>query len=214
VAPEFSRNLHPALAMAKRVGLGLRRGQPLILGVFRLSPEKRPLDFVRIIAVLRKKYPSLRAVICGDGPMRGEVQRLMRRLKLETVIFLPGFVTDIPVWLRSADLLLHTSSSESLPTVLLEAQAAGLPVVCTDTPGGGSAEALADTLSPFMSKVGDIQGLAASCAKLLRQKGKLTKPLQKQMRRDYSPARMAQQSLRIMGLPHHMVSARKRGRCV
>jgi len=174
VTEEFIKPVSPARIKAKRRKLGLEKDQLLILGLARFSPEKNPLDFVRVIAALRRKHPQLRAMLCGGGVLEGDVRALIRRLKLKNVILLPGNIGDAPLMMRAADILLHTAAVESAPNVILEAQAAGLPVVATDT--SGARLCLADKAQGFLKKPGDIEGLTSACNTLL-SKPKLRKRL-------------------------------------
>ena len=108
-----------------------------ILGVGRLSEQKDPERFVRVISELRPLLPhgSLRATWVGDGPLRADVERLIDDHDLSGVVALTGARDDIPEQLAAADLLLLTSRREGLPLVILEALRAGRGVV---TPSVGS----------------------------------------------------------------------------
>jgi len=167
ITEEFRQPISPIATQALRKKLGFHKEHFMILGVFRLAPEKHPFDFVRVIAALHKKHPHIRAVICGSGSLDQEVRALIKKLKLTHIVALQGVVRDIPIMMGTANLLLHTSEAEGSPNVILEAQAIGLPVVCTDS--GGIIPCLAKPWLSFMKKVGDIKGLAASCHKLIKE---------------------------------------------
>ena len=96
----------------------------------------------------------------GDGPMMDRVQYTVRDLGLDAVVTLHGAVSREVVRdaLAQADALLHTSVSEGLPNVLVEAQAMGVPVVCTDA--GGSGEAVEDGVTGFVVPRRDARALA------------------------------------------------------
>ena len=137
-----------------RLSLGLPIATPTFLSVGRLVPIKGYDVLVRAVAVAsasaqarstaHSPAPRPTLVIVGDGPERGRLAALARRLDVD--LRLPGFVprAQVATWLQSADLYvqpsrrLPTGRTEGLPTATLEALAAGLPVVATQT--GGLAE--------------------------------------------------------------------------
>ena len=115
---------------------------PLILGVGRLAWQKRFDVLIDALALVRAKR-EVRAIILGEGRFRGDLERRVTRLDLGDAVSLPGNVADVGAWMAQADLLVSTSAFEGSPGVLIEALAAGLPVVATRCPGG-SVELLAD----------------------------------------------------------------------
>jgi glycosyltransferase involved in cell wall biosynthesis len=123
-----------------RLGLGAPGDAPLILGVFRLSDEKRPLLWIDSAAAALKLDPNLRFRIAGEGEMMAEAQARIEALGLADAIRLLGARQDVGALYRAADLLLLTSRQEGLPNALLEAQQTGLRVLTTLA--GGSAEAV------------------------------------------------------------------------
>ncbi len=202
VTETFRKQVPSAWAQIKRMQLNLDKTQVLILGVFRLSPEKHPLDFVRVIAALRRRHLRLRAIICGTGALEAEVQALIRHLKLDDNVTLYGVADDIHLMMRASTLLLHTSEAEGSPNAILEAQAIGLPVVCTD--GGGVRACLAKSWIPYMKKLGDIDGLAAACHKLLSQpklRSRLASKSRTAILRRFSIDALTRHTLVAAGLP-------------
>lgn len=130
------RSLHDALAVDWN-------GDRTVLSVGRLDKEKNPLLLLDVLAGLRAADPSWRMVVAGTGPLRDQMQARIDELGLQDSVTLPGEVPNGPeLWslYRNSQVFLHVSFTEGLPQVLLEAQAAGLPVVGTDV--GGVAEAL------------------------------------------------------------------------
>ncbi|WP_170294753.1 glycosyltransferase [Roseospira navarrensis] len=112
---------------------------PLVLGVFRLVPHKRPLLWLEVAARVRAARPDVRLRLLGDGPMRDAVRAHAHALDLS--VETPGHVPDVRPHLAQTSVLLHVSAAEGLPNALLEAQAHGVPVVACAA--GGVAEALA-----------------------------------------------------------------------
>lgn len=76
-----------------------------------------------------------------------------------------GRRSDVSDLMRSATILLHVARFEGTPNVVLEAQALGLPVVCTDT--GAASECVVDGESGFVCRIGDADTLARRCIELL-----------------------------------------------
>jgi glycosyltransferase involved in cell wall biosynthesis len=117
-----------------------RDGRFEIVSVGRLDPEKNPLLLAAIADALRRSDPDLvfRLRVVGDGPLAGALADEVRRLGLEEVVELAGYVPfgeKLDEIYRSSDLFLHVSHTEGLPQVLIEAMAAALPVVGTAVGG-------------------------------------------------------------------------------
>lgn len=107
----------------------VRRWPPRLLCAGRLVPQKRHDLALRAFAALG--CPGATLTIAGDGPERAALARLADTLGIAAVVRFAGEQADIALLLAEADLLLLTSDYEGYPAVLLEALAAGLPVVTT-----------------------------------------------------------------------------------
>ena len=120
-------------------------GEHSVLSVGRLETEKNPLLLADVLARLGNNSADWRFLICGEGPMEGELRERLRELgvahKAELLGYLPihGGLMDR---YRSVNAFLHVSWTEGMPQVLLEAFAAGTPVVATAV--GGVPEAAGD----------------------------------------------------------------------
>jgi glycosyltransferase involved in cell wall biosynthesis len=150
---------------ACRSALGIGEAGELLLGVFRLSPEKNPAAFLAVCARLLAARPRLRVAIAGVGPMEHDVAAQAAALGFGDRIGLLGRRDDIEMLMAAADLLLLASDREGMPNVVVEAQLMGLPVVATDA--GGTRHAMLPGVSGVLCPVGDIAALAASCAGIL-----------------------------------------------
>jgi glycosyltransferase involved in cell wall biosynthesis len=108
-----------------------RDGPPVILCVGRLEAQK---DFPLAIRAFAELSPiaCARLIILGEGPDRRALFALAQRLGVADRIEMPGHVGDVRDWMAKARALLMTSRYEGYPAVLIEARAAGLPVVTTD----------------------------------------------------------------------------------
>ncbi len=106
----------------------IRRDYDLILAA-RLIPLKRVDLFLQVLAALRERYPAIRALILGDGPLRNDLEAQASRLRLaENVDFL-GNHDETEFYYNRAKIFVLTSRTEALSLAMLEAMACGLPAV-------------------------------------------------------------------------------------
>jgi glycosyltransferase involved in cell wall biosynthesis len=143
--------------------LGFDDSQTVIGTVACLKPQKAPLDFVRAAAAAHAEEPSLRFFIAGDGRLRREVESMIRRKRLEGIVLTLGWRRDVADLLHAADIFLLTSLYEGLPRAVLQAMAAGVPVVATAV--DGTPEVVEDGVTGLLAPPGQ-PGEAAR--KLLR----------------------------------------------
>lgn len=136
-----------------------------VLAVGTLKPIKDYGTLLDAFAVLRQQADA-RLLILGEGQCRAELGEQVRRLGLETSVFMPGFVKDPTPYYQQADLHVLSSTGEGLPTVIIEALAAGTPVVSTDCPSGPR-EILVDGQFGRLVPVGDAPALATAMAESL-----------------------------------------------
>jgi glycosyltransferase involved in cell wall biosynthesis len=109
-----------------------------VLSVGRLEQEKNPLLLAEIIALLCASDPRWRMLVCGEGPLEGDLRRRLSELGVADRVELLGYVPHdrgLREIYRSSHALLHVSWTEGLPQVLFEAFAARLPVVATAVGG-------------------------------------------------------------------------------
>jgi len=120
---------------AVRRSLGYDPDQVVVGTVACLKPQKAPLDFVRAAAEAYSRDERLRFFIAGDGPQRPAVEAEITRLGLDGVVQLLGWRRDVVDLYHAMDVFLLTSIFEGLPRSVLQAMAAGVPVVATDVDG-------------------------------------------------------------------------------
>ena len=101
---------------------------------------KNQSGFLRIAARIHQRMPNVEFVLVGDGPLRQELEQEAASLGLGASAIFLGDRQDMPAVLASLDVAVNTSDSESLSNVILEAMAAGLPVVAYEV--GGNSELL------------------------------------------------------------------------
>jgi asparagine synthase (glutamine-hydrolysing) len=180
-----------------RAQLRIAAGQPVILGVFRLSEEKRPEIFVRVCAQVAQHVPGLRVLIVGVGPMQGTVEQAIRGLDLDAQLL--GRRDDVPDLMRLASLVLLTSRHEGMPNVLMEAQLLGVPVVATRV--GGAPDCVLDAVTGFLHDKDDVAGLAAACIQILkdtRRAARMSAQGAAYMRTYFTKERLASLHLQLM----------------
>ncbi len=154
----------PPLVPESRATGGSRQNVVLFLG--RLSAERGVLDLVEAFAQVRASVPDVRLVCAGEGD-RGAVARLAARLGLAQALTITGTLgpSGKRALFESAGVLALPSYQEGMPVGLLEAMAAGVPVVAT--PIGGIPEVVADGVSGFLAAPGDKAALARLLRKVL-----------------------------------------------
>ena len=109
-----------------------RDAHSVILACGRFSPDKNYPFLVRAFA--RVKNPDTQLIILGEGPERGAIEAEIARLDLRERVSLPGYGDPAP-WYERASCFAMTSTRETFGLVLIEALAAGLPVVTTASGG-------------------------------------------------------------------------------
>lgn len=105
-----------------------------VLSAGRLERQKGHAHLLEAVALINVVKP-LRAIIVGDGILRGPLEKLARRLKIEDKVRFVGEQAPLTDWLSAADAFVLPSLWEGLPNVLLEAMGQGVPVVATSVDG-------------------------------------------------------------------------------
>lgn len=143
----------------------------VVLSVGRLSREKGHADLIQAFPRIRELAgdASLRLLLVGEGPERPRIERLCRALKLSDFVILAGQQDDINRYYDIADVFVLPSHSEGCPNVLLEAMAAGVPVIATAV--GGIPEVVTSGRDAILVKKNDREALAYATAQLLNDQG-------------------------------------------
>lgn len=129
-----------AVPTADRSSIACRTEDIIILCVGRLSEQKAPLDALRGFEMMRARCPGelssrLRLVFVGDGPLDSELRRQISQSNLSSHVVLAGWRADVWGIMKTCNVLLLASHWEGLPNVVMEAQAARLPVVASNIDG-------------------------------------------------------------------------------
>lgn len=138
----------------------------IIAAVGRLSPEKGFDQLIDATRIIVRAADSIGVVLIGDGPERRKLEARVRESGLESHVVFTGFREDVDRLLPSADILVQSSHTEGLPNVVLEACAAGIPVVATDV--GGTSEIIEDVVNGFLVPPADPAALAGRVINLAR----------------------------------------------
>ena len=118
-----------------RAEIGIDRGDVLFAFIGRLTTQKSPLAFLEAFLRMTREIPSCSAVLVGDGPMKQELNQFVEHHQLKSRVRMVGFRSDAIAILRAADALILPSVWEGMPNVVMEAMAAGVPVIASGVDG-------------------------------------------------------------------------------
>ena len=147
-----------------RVALGFADDDYVIGLSAVLRPEKNHLQLVDAIAALRRRGVRARALMIGDGPMRGAVEERARRLGVAADVAITGFQQEVRPFVAACDTVALTSFTEAFSLAGIEAMALGKPVVHSEV--GGAAEMIRPGRNGFLYPVGDTGALVERLATL------------------------------------------------
>jgi glycosyltransferase involved in cell wall biosynthesis len=152
----------PAISPAAILAPSLK----LILAAGRLDPQKGFIHLIRAFDRLRGMDEDWVLVILGEGPERVALESRVRALGLERRVFLPGLAGNMMDWYKRASLFVLSSLYEGFPVAVLEAMAAGVPVVSFDC-DAGPREMIRHGVDGVLVPVGDETALAKSMGALM-----------------------------------------------
>jgi glycosyltransferase involved in cell wall biosynthesis len=120
-----------------RRSLGISPDTQVLICVGRLSREKGQADLIQVASLLRKSnYPrKIKFILAGEGPDEQKLKAAARSFHVEDWFIFTGHIPDLRPYYTLADLLVLPSHTEGSPNVLLEAMAAGLPIIATAVGG-------------------------------------------------------------------------------
>ncbi len=175
---------------------GFNERKPIIGSAGRLVPQKDPLTFVRAAARLRAQWPDALFVWCGDGELRGEMERLAAQLHVP--LLLTGHQENSAAIMQAFHMFVLPSLYEGLPFSLLEAMALGIPIVATDIIG--IREVLGQEPAGWLAMPQDDAALAFALAQAWSQPAEAQHRAQAARQRvetHYSVERMIEQHLAL-----------------
>jgi glycosyltransferase involved in cell wall biosynthesis len=170
-----------------RCQLGIPAQVPVVLFVGRLTCDKGIPELMTAFLDLRRQFPELRLLLVGcfeDGdPLPAETRK---SLETHSRVIFAGAVQETAPYYAIADVVILPSHREGLPTVILEAQAAGKPVI--GARATGIVDVVVDGETGLLFPIGDARALAEAVAKLMSDKGlasRLGLAGQEQVKRDF-----------------------------
>lgn len=140
-------------------------GERILLHVSNFRKVKRVEDVLRVFDKVRKQIPA-KLILIGDGPERKNIDKVCRELDTCGDIHSLGKIKDVEKIIGLADLFLLTSETESFGLAALEAMAARVPVISTNT--GGIPEVNAHGYSGMLSNVGNVDDMAKNALSILK----------------------------------------------
>jgi len=136
-----------------------------VVVVANLRPEKGHDVLLQAAATVIRRFPDATFDLVGGGPERAHLEALAGRLGLQHAVRFAGHCEDVAARLASADICVHPSRSEAFPNAVLEAMAAGLPVIASGV--GGVLELIRDGDTGLIVPPGDSDALSRSIVGLM-----------------------------------------------
>jgi len=115
-----------------RSELGILMETPIIGTVGRLAFQKGQRYLLEAVSIVKKKFPQIVLLMVGDGPLKDELKSYAKTLGLDDAVIFTGSRRDIPLLLAAMDIFVLPSLWEGLSISLIEAMAAGKPVIAAD----------------------------------------------------------------------------------
>jgi glycosyltransferase involved in cell wall biosynthesis len=171
----------------------------IVGNVARLAEQKGQRDLVAAAPLVLERHPDVRSVIAGDGELRSQLEELAR--PLGDRVELLGERGDVPDLLASFDVFAFPSRFEGLCLAVIEAQAAGVPVVAT--PVGGIKETVVDGETGRLVPVGDVAALAAAIVEMLDEPEaahRMAKTARSRVLERFAVERMVAETLALYGI--------------
>jgi L-malate glycosyltransferase len=191
--------------------LFLPHGAPVVGNVAALVPHKGQRHLIEAAALVVRQVPDARFVIAGEGELRPTLERLIREHRLEKHVLLAGFRPDVLSLHKAFDIFVMSSITEGLGTSLLDAMAAGKPIVATNT--GGIPEVVVDGETGRLVQPRDHQAMADAIVALLKDpalRARMGAAGLARAQRRFSAERMVAQTVRVyerVALVGHTVEA-------
>ncbi|MDA0591469.1 MAG: glycosyltransferase [Planctomycetota bacterium] len=144
---------------------GIPVGAKVVLSVGRLDPQKDPLTLLAAFERVAQRIENAHLLLVGRGPMESEIRERIAGSESGARIHLAGWQEDVPGILKAADVFALASRFEGMPNAVLEAGAAGVPVVATAAEG--VAEILENGESGWLVGIGDASQLGVAIGEAL-----------------------------------------------
>lgn len=145
--------------------LGIRPIDTVITYVAEFNSTKNHLWLLKVWSHLAAEENNVHLLLVGEGKCKAKLEKSVARESIARVKFL-GFRKDVPDILAATDIVVNASRREGLPRGVMEAMAAGKPVVATDV--RGNRDLVEHNVTGFLVKLGDTRGLADALLRLIR----------------------------------------------
>lgn len=139
---------------------------PVIIGAGRLVEEKDFATLLRAFAIVHSRR-SAELILLGDGPLRGDLERLAGELGIAGDVRFAGMVGNVYAYFSRSSVFVLSSKREAFGNVLIEALACGASCVATRCASGGPQEILADGEYGRLVEIGDVEGIAEAINRTL-----------------------------------------------
>lgn len=158
------------LQEVNRINLQFRKEETdfIICTAVVMSEQKGLKYLVEASETIISKYPNIKFLLIGDGPLRTELENQVRTTRLEDNFYFPGYKKDIPNYLKVADIFIMPSLWEGFSIALLEATALELPIITTDV--GGNSEIVRNGINGLLVPSKDPEALSSAISKLYQDK--------------------------------------------
>jgi len=194
-----AENCQPVWTDAQfREGFGLHPEHQVVACVAQFIPRKGHQVLLEAWAEVVSACPKARLLLFGQGPERDRLQAAAADSVYGASVHFAGFRSDLRDFIGLADVLVHPARQEGLGIALLEAQAAGVPVIASRA--GGMPEAVADGESGMLAEPGDAAALSRCMIRLLRDaelRSKMGAAGQRHVAEFFSPDRMVSGNLDV-----------------
>ena len=151
-----------------RKKLGLNDDDFVILVLAELNKNKNHIQLIKAMNLLKDKYPNIKAIFAGNGPLEDDVKKQIKENELEDKISLLGWRNDVKELINSSDLVGLFSKREGLGKCLLEAMICGKCVIATNT--RGPRELIEQDINGYMFEIDDIETTAKSIERIYLDK--------------------------------------------
>lgn len=149
-----------------RKKLGLKDDDFVILVLAELNKNKNHIQLIKAMNLLKDKYPNIKAIFAGTGPLEDEIKKQIKENGLEGKISLLGWRNDVKELINLSDVVGLFSQREGLGKCLLEAMICGKSVIATNT--RGPRELIQQNKSGYLFDIDDIETTAKSIESIYR----------------------------------------------
>ena len=157
----------PGVREAMRAELGLADDDYALLSVGELIPRKNHRVVIHALGRLKERgeLGNLRYIVCGHGPLKETLESLARDIGVGESVSLLGYRDDVPKVMAACDTFVFPSLQEGLPVAVMEAMAAGLPVICPKI--RGCVDLVQDGVTGLLLEKSDAECVAAQIGRLI-----------------------------------------------